>query len=345
MAVKLKDVAERAGVSLATASQVMNNRKTTIRVSDATRAKIQQAAKELCYRPNPTARNLRLQRTNTIGLVSYDAKDPLAVSIASSLDHLLSSRDYRMVIGDAQHDQRRAVGHLTDFIDSKMDGVILLASSFNFSQETMESVFRDENRMVCVGGDMTEFGVRSYMVDSVQGGRMAAKHLLVEGYRRIAIIAGPEVYAPDSRDRLEGALEALSEGGIDLPPDRIVRERQVGWDPNVGYQSMEMLLKGSSVPDAVIAFDDCTAYGAIRAACAHGMRVPDDVAVIGFDDLLISAFYNPPLTTLKQPIDELSSAAVDCLLTLIEKKTVPETRLTKLKPSLIVRESTKSRGE
>ena len=339
MPVKLKDIAREVGVSIGTASLVLNSRKSKVPISQATRQRVLEAAERLGYKPNWAARGLRMKRTHTVGIVSYDNDDPLAISISSRLDQLLLDRGYRTVVGDAKHSAERAKLHMEDFAASGADALVLLASSYTLDKRSL-SPFTDEDRpIVCIGRDMSASGIYSLMVDNKAGARLAALHLLQLGYRRIGIIVGAEMYTPENELRLAGALEACEESGVEVPRDFVVRETDGGWNPQAGYQSMHRLLELRDRPEAIIAFDDCTAFGAIRAVFEAGLQVPGDIAVVGFDDLMVSAFYNPPLTTVRQPVDGMAERAVGYLYAVLEGEGGPEPRLEKLTPELVVRSS------
>ena len=319
MAAKLKDVASLAGVSPATVSQVLNQRARNIRISDATRERVLQAAHQLNYSPNQAARALRLHKTYSAGIVSFDVNDPMASARSSHIDRHLTAHGYRTMIADAHHDGRLAMQLARHFLTSRVDGIVLLASSYRPDMaELCEMKARYDLPIVCVGRDLSQAGIQSFAVDYQTGARRAAELLLRSGYRRIAVIVGAEDYEPDSTDRLEGARQACQAYGVEIAPELIVREREGGWNPQMGYCNMKQLLTLHPLPEAVLAFDDVTAYGAIRAIFEAGRRVPDDIAVIGFDDLAVSAFYNPPLTTVRQPVEEESAAVADYLIRAME---------------------------
>jgi LacI family transcriptional regulator, galactose operon repressor len=340
MAAKLKDVARVAGVSPATVSQVLNQRTRSIRISDATCERVLQAARQLDYSPNQAARALRLHKTYSAGIVSFDVNDPMAAARASHIDRQLAAHGYRIMTADAHHDDRLAMQLVRHFLTSRVDGIVLLASSYRPDiVELREIRTRHSLPIACVGRDLSQAGIQSFAVDYQAGARCAAELLLQSGYRRIAVIVGSDVYEPDSSDRLEGARQACQAYGVEIAPELIVREREGGWHPQMGYCNMQQLLTLDPVPEAVLAFDDVTAYGAIRAIFEAGRRVPDDIAVIGFDDLAVSAFYNPPLTTVRQPVQEESAAVADYLIRAMEGQADESPGCRMFDAQLIVRKS------
>jgi DNA-binding LacI/PurR family transcriptional regulator len=346
MAVTLKDVAEQAGVSPGTASRVMNQRKSGVRISDATRARVLQAARDLGYSPNPVARALRMQRTYALGIVSYDVNDPMAATYASTIDRCVKAFGYRTMVSDACNNAVRALEHVQYFLSARMDGVVLLASSYVPDTARLVKLQAEHTvPIVCALRDLSQGGIVSFVADYRAGARQVTRHLLSAGYRRLAVIVGPEMYDPDGLERLRGAQEACTEWEVNIPPHMIVRDSEGGWNPRVGYRSMQRLLARDPLPEAVVAFDDVTAYGAIRAIYEAGMRVPDNIAVVGFDDLAVSAFYNPALTTVKQPVDRLADAVSAYLVRAIDGSVEGLPVRHTFEPEVVIRASALRRRE
>jgi DNA-binding LacI/PurR family transcriptional regulator len=346
MAAKLKDVARLASVSPSTVSLVLNQRASQIQISEATRQRVFQAAIDLNYSPNRAARALRMQKTYTIGIVSFDTNDPMANAYAAAIDRRLSPSGYRTIVTDAQHDANRAWEHIKYFLATHADGIILLASSYVPDAASLAKAQADHNiPFVCALRDLSPAGIHSVVVDYRSGAHAAARHLIEVGCRRIAVIVGSPVYNPDPIERLEGVRQACERAGIQISSELIVYENNGGWNPSVGYRSMQQLLAGRPLPDAVSAFDDVTAYGAIRAIYEAGLRVPEEIAVVGFDDLAVSAFYNPPLTTVRQPVEEISTEVCEYLLRAIENQAIQEPACKVFVPQLILRKSTQSARE
>jgi DNA-binding LacI/PurR family transcriptional regulator len=243
----------------------------------------------------------------------------MAATYASTIDRCVKAFGYRTMVSDACHNAVRALEHVQYFLSARMDGVVLLASSY--VPDTARLVkLQAEHTVPIVSAlrDLSRGGITSFVADYRAGAREVTRHLLSAGYCRLAVIVGPEMYDPDGLERLRGAQEACAEWEVTIPPHMIVRDSEGGWNPRVGYRSMQRLLARDPLPEAVVAFDDVTAYGAIRAIYEAGMRVPDNIAVVGFDDLAVSAFYNPALTTVKQPVDKLADAVSEYLVRAID---------------------------
>jgi LacI family transcriptional regulator len=340
MRVTLADVAKRSGVSPSTASRVLNQRTSGVRISNATRQRILQAARELNYTPNPVARALRMQRTNTVGIVSFDVNDPMAIAYASSIDRYLVTSGYRTIVGDARNDAATAMEHVDYFLSARVDGIVLLASSYLPDAVTLVELESNYGLpIVCALRDLSTEGIQSFVTNYAEGTRDITRYLLSIGYRSLAVIVGAEMYEPDGTDRLRGVEDACREWGIAIAPHMVVRDDEGGWNPQVGYRSMQRLLTREPLPEIVIAFDDVTAYGAIRAIYEAGMRVPDDMAVVGLDDLAVSAFFNPPLTTVRHPVEELAAALSRYLIQAIEDGIKAPPNCREFSPQIVIRES------
>jgi LacI family transcriptional regulator len=321
---------------------VLNQRSNSVRISDATRQRVLRAALDLDYSPNRLARALRMHKSNTVGIVSFDANDPMAAAFASCSDRYFTAQGYRTTVGDARHDPQLAVDHVRSFVAARVDSILLLASSFTPDTTRLAELRAAQHLPVaCIGRDLSRSGIESFVVDYRAGANNAARYLLELGYRHLAVIVGAELYEPDSSDRLEGARQACAGFGVELAAHMVVREDEGGWNPQLGYHSMQQLLAAVPLPEAVLAFDDCTAYGAIRAIYESGMRVPDDIAVVGFDDLAVSAFYNPPLTTVRQPVEQVALAAVNYLGCAMEQLPERPAGCLRFAPQLVVRASTR----
>jgi len=248
---------------------------------------------------------------------------------------------YLTIVVDARNSSERAVEHLKYLASTSVDGLIFLASSYTIDPEILEHI-RRKSGLVSISAmkDQTNLGLQSFVVNNQSGTRQAALHLSDLGYQNIGVIVGSNIYQPDNTERLQGVLDGCKEMNMAVDPKHIVCEDEGGWNPSVGYRSMMKLLSQDPLPDAVCAFDDVTAFGAIRAIYDQGMRVPEDIAVVGFDDVMVSNFYNPPLTTIKQPIQNLTEAASKYLVQAIEDETCQSAECIAFEPELVIRKST-----
>jgi len=186
VATKLKDVAREAGVSPTTVSLVLNQRTSGVRISEATRQRVRGVAQELNYSPNCVARALRTAKTYTVGVVSFDVSDPMATACALQLDRELAGHGYRTTVGDARHDAIQAIDHVQDFLTSRADGIVLLASSYRPDANILVQMQRQRGvPIICMFRDLSEGGIQSFVVNYRRGARDITKHLLEIGYQRV----------------------------------------------------------------------------------------------------------------------------------------------------------------
>ena len=328
------DVAALAGVSRTTVSFVLNGRDTSI--SPATRARVLQAAQQLGYHPHAPARQLAGGRSSTLGLVVRQspeqlAGDALLPETLRGLTAAARSSGFRVIVeaingGDSAY---------ADLLRSRrVDGLIL--SGPRSDDPDLKALVR-EGFPVVLQGSLPGVLVPSVDVDNVAGARGAVEHLLAEGCRRIGCITNATLAYTAARERTEGWRQAMAAAGLDAP-DAWLEEG--GFGASSGYRAMNALLARVPDLDAVFVASDVVALGAIGALRAAGRGVPDDMSVVGFDDVPLAAFFDPPLTTVHLPAYELGHAAGVALLDRISEPTVPGRRL--LPTELVVRASTGS---
>jgi len=340
----IRQFAEASGYSPATISLVLNNSPAGQSIPPSTREKIFSVARKLGYHPNRFARSLRSSRSYTVAVLVPDIEDPYCAQILSGIDDAFYGSHYLPVLVDIHNSQVRFRKYVTELFERRIDGVIAVANSLQL-QAAMLSSFEEHNiPVIVIGQEPTSAGMSSVCVDNKEGGRCAIAHLYELGHRRIAIIKGPAKVI-DSVHRWDGMAQFAQEAGLPLYKNLIVQLEDMSSSSKGGFTAMNQLLKRKSSFTAVVAFDDMTAFGAIRALTLQGRRVPEDCSVIGFDDLMAAAYYNPPLTTISQSMKELGALGVSILLerTAGNNKTLEtqtkDVRKT-LKPLLVVREST-----
>lgn len=345
--VTLRDVARESGFSPATVSIVLNNAPLARYIPAATKEKIRRAARQLRYRPNLFARSLKSRRSHAVGVMVCDMTDPYCTLILRGLESALYERTYLPILTDFRNQQARFERHLELLFDRQVEGLIVLANWLFLDINLLADVERRRIPAVLIGRELAG-GSRiagSVTVDNEAGAARGLEHLLSLGHRRIAFLRGPKEVA-DSAERWQGIRQAARAAGLELDP-RLVRELPSSEDPLSGFtygerQTAELLAAGRPFT-ALMAFDDLTAFGALRALARAGRRVPQDCSVIGFDDVPSAALYTPSLTTLRQPMEKMGALAAQLLLDAIDaslKKAeiVPARR--RMAPELVVREST-----
>lgn len=326
MPVSMDDVAVAAGVSLSTVSRALAE---SPRVKLETRRHIQRLAREMGYLPNKIAQGLATKRTYTLGVVVMDIADPFVAEMVRAIDKTALDYGYSLILSNCGADPHRELAAITALHQQRVDGIIvpdpyLTDSSLPLLEEMGVPVILVSRR-----------GYRySVGTDHVAAGREAVNYLLDLGHERIAYISG--TWARDeSQERQSGYEQALLARGIS-PELTVVIERDA-W-PEVGSQGLERLLNLPQLPSAVFCFNDLTALGVIGAAHAAGLRVPDDLSVIGYDDISLAPHLTPPLTTMAQQKEQISKRAIELVLNLIDNQE-PSARAL-LPAKLIVRGST-----
>lgn len=323
------DVAKQAGVSPATVSRFLNR---TTYVSDDKSFKIEQAIKALGYKPNYSMNQGYNTRSMTIGVLVQNPESPHTSRFLNDMEKVLNEQGYSLVIATG-HWKNKLESHALEYLArSNVDGIIVVTGTLTEKQildysETMP--------VVAFGYDVIGKRVRSINIDNVLGGYMATLHLLQQGHLNIAHIKGL-LNQPDAVARFVGYKKALQEAGIKVQTKLI---KQGDFSSESGYQLTKELIESNKHFSAIFAANDQTAYGAIKALHDHGYRVPEDVSVVGFDDLPTSYYFTPALTTLRQPVEEIGVVCAESILNLLNGNK-HEVRLPPME--LIIRQSTKS---
>lgn len=305
--VTINTVAERAGVSISTISRVLNGRD---RVSPETRARVMEAIRELGYRPSALARGLASKRSQTLGFVIPTLTDPFFMGIVAGVERAAAQSGYSLLVS-CQPRAAKGQSYAKLFYERRVDGLILVGIRLNRSEiEQLEA-----HRFPVVLIQQTADGLLpSVTADNFGGAKSLVEHLIGHGYRRFAYIAGSD-YTPDNVERLRAARETLSAFGLGLPDACIAPG---DYTHEGGRRAMHDLLEGGCSPQVVFAANDQMAAGAILAIQERGLQVPDDIAVVGFDDVALARFTNPPLTTVRQPTYEMGYQAARMVLHAID---------------------------
>ncbi|MCB9438498.1 MAG: LacI family DNA-binding transcriptional regulator [Anaerolineales bacterium] len=309
MTTTIFDVAKQAGVSIGTVSRVINNRD---RVSPETRERVLKAIQELDYHANALAQGLANQQTNTLGLVIPQVNDPFFFQIVRGVEDAASTVDYSLLIA-CQSRPASEHRYLDLFRRKFVDAMVLVAIDV-YSHE-LEQIIERGVPIVMAQQDLGK-NIPTFLVDNYRGARQLAEHLMEHSYQRIAFISGTH-YTPDSRERLRGLRDVLSEHGLELPARYVVEGDYLRGS---GHRAMQQLLELPDRPEAVFAANDQMAIDAIMAIQEAGLKVPDDIAVVGFDDIPMASYLSPPLTTVHQPIYELGWHAAKAALSLIKEE-------------------------
>jgi LacI family transcriptional regulator len=327
----LQDIAIAVGVTPTTVANALNGRGN---VSEATRKRILQCAKELNYRPNMLARSLAQGKTYTLGFLLPTIANPFYPEIAEAIERTANQHGYQMLLCNTLHDSALGQQHLDRLVSRWVDGIIVMGGSMDIA--AISAQFQRGLPTVLCNWQENEAveGIPLVSADFHYAGKLAAQHLLSLGHRRIAII----VDEPQQTHRLEGFRAALQSAEITLDGEMIQQGHST---LESGYAATQRLLVLPTRPTAIFATTDWMALGAIEAALDAGLRLPQDLSIIGLDDIVVSAHIRPPLTTVAVPKFQMAKEATELLLGLInETANLPMLRL--IEPTLVVRQSTTS---
>lgn len=328
--ITIQDIAEQANVSISTVSRVLNK---TAPVADDTRERVLQVITELGYKPNLYAQRLAGGQSRTIGVLTQLIGSPFYDVILRGILRGIDGSGYSPLFADGRWNEKEDVNALNTFMYRQVDGLILLDG--HAPDDVLIDIAR-EIPIILVGRYILELEKQCLPFDDYNAAREATQHLIRAGHHRIAHITGPRNHE-DAIERKEGYLQALKDSGIE-PSENLIIEGDFT-EPS-GVMAVEMLLMRGQIFSAIFAGNDQMAYGARLALYRRGMRVPEDVSIVGFDDQAPSAYMIPPLTSVRRPPLEIGEAAGKALIHLMQGK--PFT-LPKFKSTLIVRESVNRR--
>ncbi|WP_458464554.1 LacI family DNA-binding transcriptional regulator [Paenibacillus sp.] len=299
----IKDVAQLAGVSVATVSRVINDRGY---VHADTRKKVEDAVKALNFSPNEVARSLYKRKSKLIGLLLPDIANPYFPQLARGVEDRMQEQDYRLIFGNSDEDERKEQDYIQTFIQNNVVGVI---SSTNYPHSSIY----ENLKIPVVFLDRTSLDRPSVYADGREGGRLAAKEIINRGSQRITVMQGPSQIRP-AQDRFEGAIETIRAAGLDY---RVIQTTSFSIN-EAGLWAEELFRKYADT-DGVIASNDIAAMAVMHEASRIGRKVPDDVQVIGFDDIPMSSLLSPGLSTIRQPAYEMGREAAGLLIELVEQ--------------------------
>lgn len=325
-----REVAERAGVSVAVVSYVVNNGPRP--VSPETQVKVKKAIRELGYYPNELARSLSRKQTATIGLILPNLTNPVFAEIADSLEKVCAAEGYMVMLCGTGRDPDKEKWLAETLRAKQVDGVVVIPSKS--PQEILKRLQQANIPTVMLEHNLPN--THCVAIDDRYGGRLATQYLLSLGHRRIGLIRRESTSALSTL-RFVGYCDALEEAGIPFDPALVI-ESKAGHGG--GYRSMQQLLALSNPPTAVFTHNDVLAMGAIRAIHDAGLTVPYDISVVGYDDTISASYLNPRLTTVKFSIAEMGRQAAQIVLELVQKqRDLPPQTIT-LPVELVVRDST-----
>jgi LacI family transcriptional regulator len=341
----IRDVAHESGYSASTVSIVLNNAPLSRYIPAETKQRIETAARRLGYRPNPLARSLRSRRSNIVGVMLFDITDPFCTPILRGIENSLYQGNLLSLLADAHNEPRRFERYLEMLLDRRVEALIVIANWLVMDIKLLADVTRRQVPTVIVGREIDIDTANTVSADNEAGAAAALDHLFRLGHREIAFIRGPKTLA-SSGQRWKGIRAYAQSAGLQLDAKRIA-ELPESLDPNssfeAGAQLTADLLRNGKRFTALLAYDDMTALGALRALRKKGIGVPEECSVVGFDDVAQAGLSIPSLTTVRQPMEAMGTLSVGIIMEAIaaaeDKREVTLVRR-RLPAELVVREST-----
>ncbi|EIZ2183450.1 ribose operon transcriptional repressor RbsR [Cronobacter sakazakii] len=326
----MKDVARLAGVSTSTVSHVINKDRF---VSEAIRLRVEEAIRTLNYAPSALARSLKLNQTRTIGMLITASSNPFFSELVRGVERSCFERGYSLVLCNTDGDEQRMNRNLETLLQKRVDGLLLLCTE---THQPSPAIMKRYPAIPTVMMDWSPFDGGSDVIqdNSLLGGDIATRYLIDKGYTRIACVTGPLDKTP-ARLRLEGYRTAMQRAGLPVAEGyEVIGDFEFAG----GLRAMQSLLALPEPPQAVFMGNDAMAVGAYQALYQAGLRIPQDIALVGYDDIELASYMTPPLTTIHQPKDELGELAIDVLIHRMAQPELQQQRL-QLTPELMVRGS------
>jgi DNA-binding LacI/PurR family transcriptional regulator len=328
----IRDVAKMAGVSTATVSKVINKPHT---VKESTRNKVLEVMKELNYTPSPTAQSMRTGRTGNIGIISPDISNPFFAELFSKLRAQVITRGYTPILYSVEDDRVALINWVTKLSIRQLDALITCFVDDYIDIDEFIGDLEDRIPIVIISWNMNNSKHNSIIVDVFEGMYKSTRNLISSGRKRLAYIGGPE-RSRISREKYAGFCSAVNEAGIDVKSTYF----QCGeYLPQTGYLSTQAFMMNMKPPDAIVCANDIIAVGCMKYLLNMGKKIPEDVAVTGFDNIAFSSIYEPSLTTVSIPLEKTGEMAVDILMNTIHGKYTKRKCLV-MKTELIIRRST-----
>lgn len=328
--ISLKKLADHLGLSPATVSLVINQSPVAGSIPQDTKDRIFAAARKFNYRPNFFARSLRTQRSFTIGVMVPEVSEGYASMVMSGIEDHLLQEGYFYFVASHRHRADLIDEYPKLLLDRSVDGLIAVDTPWHHDLSVP---------VVTVSGHNEVKGVTNIVLDHAHAAQIALKHLWQLGHRRVAFIKGQE-FSSDTEVRWQAIVEAAARLKLNMAKKLVAQLEGDSPSPELGYKVTKKLLAGHEPFTALFAFNDISAMGAIRAIRDAGMRVPEDISIVGFDDIQSAAYQIPGLTTVRQPLRKMGEIAAETLLRRINRPGVEHVNKITVEPELMVRETT-----
>lgn len=324
----IHDVAQDAGVSPTTVSRYLNNR---IELPSTTAARIDAAIRKLDYRPNLLAKRLSTGKTEAVGLVTPEIREPFFAELASAFEDEADRHGYTVFISSTRSDRNREIASLERLHDGHVDGLLMMTNTAD--DGTLAALIGRRRNVVIVDEDIPGVSAPRLFVENEAGAHAATRHLIEAGHTRIAYLGGPDGLFTVG-ERYAGFVRAMREAGIGIRPEYVA----IGsFAPDLARAATLNFLALDHPPTALFASSDYLMIGAVQGLRARGVRIPDDMSLVGFDDMSFGELLTPPLSAIRQPVESLGRLGFQTLLALLNGESPP--MLTRLPVQLMVRQS------
>lgn len=330
MQITLKDIARMAGVAESTVSRALNNKPG---VGEQTRKKILQLARQNNYRPNQLARGLAVNKTNMIAVILSEMDSPGNIEIVKSIEKAAEKNNYQIILCNTNQQEKKEKSYLSLLESNQVDGAIFVGGKL-VSSSLLKASFSQKNKIVLVNRFSEENFFPSVLTDYSRGVYKAVKHLLKEGFKKIALISGDQNDLI-AEEKISGYQAALKDSALAFKKELIFRANP---DRNSGYNTFLEIIKADPIPDAFITTNELLTIGLVEAIKMGGFFIPADFAVIGYGDNILTEIVDPALTVIREPAAELGEISFNFLLKLFQDDLKAE-KIEVLDPSLIIRES------
>ncbi len=330
--ITIKDIAKVLNISTSTVSRALRNHPD---ISDETKKAVAELAKEMQYHPNSIASSLRNKRTETIGIIVPEIIHTFFASVISGVEEVAYQEGYKVIICQSNESYKKEIINIQTLISARVDGILVSISNQTTQFDHLELALQRKIPLVFFDRVCESLDTSKVVVDDFEGAVQATKYLIETGCRRIAHIAGPQ-NLEICKQRKEGYLAALREYGLAMEDDLVV---ECNLDQHEAMNATEKLLRFPQKPDAIFAVTDPVAIGAHIVIRKHGLKIPEQISLMGFTNDAVSEIIEPSITTMAQPSTEMGRIATTQLIRQIKNKNTPHERLV-LKTNLIARNST-----
>ena len=330
----IKDIAQEAGVAISTVSNVINNSRF---VTSQTKEKVLNAIKKIGYRPNIIARGLRIHSTRTVAVIVPDISSSFFSQVINGIEEIARKRNYTMILGCTSFDFNEEERITNILLDSFIDGFIFFSGFDN--HELIKKIYDRNIPVVALDKDLGETDIPTVVIDNFAAAQSCVDYLCSLGHKKIGYVSFTYDNQTTVRKRFEGYINGLKKNNISFDPDLVLMNQEMRLHETVStYETARNFLKKGNIPTAFLTVADMFAFGLLRALKDEGFKVPLDVSVMGFDNILFSQYSDPLLTTLKQPKKLMGNIAMNLLLDIIEGGEVKDKRII-IPTTIIERES------